>query len=54
MYAVITHSILSIPTPKEAIIFGSATFTMVASRTAMKVPSITLKSKNHLYDSCFG
>jgi hypothetical protein len=48
IYAVITHSILSRPTPNDAIIFGKPTFTIVASRTAMKVPSMTLASKNHL------
>src|SRR5665647_3953289 len=54
IYAVTTHSILSSPTPNEAIIFGRPTFTIVASRTAIKVPSITFASKNHLYDRCLG
>ena len=54
IYAVITHSILSRPTPNDAMILGNPTFTMVASSTAMKVPSIILASRNHLYEVCFG
>src|SRR5664279_3321557 len=54
MYAVTTQSILSSPTPKEAIIFGNPTLTIVASRTAIKVPSMTFARRNHLYDKCFG
>src|SRR5665647_1850116 len=54
IYAVTTHSILSSPTPKDAIILGNPTLTIVASRTAIKVPSMTFARRNHLYDSCFG
>ena len=47
-----THSTLSTPTPKAAMIFGRATLTIVASRTAMNVPIMTLASTHHWYDGC--
>ena len=52
IYAVTTHSTLSTVTPNDAMIFGRPTLTMVASRTAMKVPIMMFPSTHHRYDSC--
>ena len=46
-YAVRIHSTRSTDTPNAAIIFDRATFTIVESRTAMKVPIITAASTIH-------